>query len=263
MRNYKIFLFICLLCAHIFSFSQALFAAETPANPMQQFIFYYNNDTNAIFTQYSTNMNEIIIPAEIPERSGYTFLGWATQPEAALAEYQPNQYFRSDAELITFYAVWLPQSNAYTLVYNANGGENAPPDETVFSPTSSCKFKISRQKPQRLGYNFLGWSLDPDAQASEYTGGNELRTASRQTILYAVWQAKPPITFHLIYHANGGDSQPDNQNQKAPASGCLFLISNQQPEREGYIFLGWATNPQANHPEYQPGEELYTSVRTT
>lgn len=261
MKIYKIAIFILLLCVQFIS-SQQTAAALTS----RIIILYHNDGTNAVFFQSAIIVDEYTsvfpLPSEIPEREGYVFLGWSSQPTTTIPEHQPQDILLLSDELTELYAVWQPK-DAFILVYNANGGENAPPAETGFSPTSSCKFKISIQKPQRTGYNFLGWSLDPNAEAAEYAGGGELRTSSRQTTLYAIWQAKPPVTFHLIYNANGGVGQPDTQHQKAPASGCTFSISNQQPKREGYIFLGWATAPQADNPEYQPGDELYTSARAT
>lgn len=60
----------------------------------------------------SSNQNRIIlpgipfdIPAASPTRNGYTFLGWAEDPNAVTAQYQPGETFDKEADT-TLYAIW-------------------------------------------------------------------------------------------------------------------------------------------------------------
>ena len=39
-------------------------------------------------------------------------------------------------------------------------------------------------------------------------------------------------------------------------------LSGDEPSRDGYIFLGWSTEPDSEEPAYQPGEPIYYSTKT-
>jgi len=52
----------------------------------------------------------ITIPETAPSRAGYTFLGWASQPDAVSAEYRPGDRV-TITESLTFYAVWENNSS--------------------------------------------------------------------------------------------------------------------------------------------------------
>lgn len=59
-----------------------------------------------------------------------------------------------------------------------------------------------------------------------------------------------PIKFSTItYDANGGTNAPSAQTKK---SGEDLTLSEQKPEKAGYVFLGWSENKSATTAEYQP-----------
>lgn len=47
----------------------------------------------------------IVLTSAIPSRTGYTFIGWATDPTATIAEYMPGDTYSADADLM-LYALW-------------------------------------------------------------------------------------------------------------------------------------------------------------
>ena len=57
----------------------------------------------------------------------------------------------------------------------------------------------------------------------------------------------------VTYDANGGEDAPAAQ-VKLPDTN--LILHTDKPERDGYIFLGWATTPDATMAEYQPGTVL-------
>ena len=135
-----------------------------------------------------------------PTRPEYTFLGWASEPNAITVSYQPGDiYIASQAHSI-LYAVWQPM---YEVKYNSNNAESR--EETHRSKiyegetfTSPVWYWLSSND-----YRFVGWSLNPNAQPgdsfSTIFGPNEPITASSATLgqsvpatitLYAVWVAK-------------------------------------------------------------------------
>lgn len=75
----------------------------------------------------------------------------------------------------------------YTVKYDANGGTDAPSEQTAKSGES---ITIPSQIPTRKYYDFLGWSTSKTAQTAAYTSGDNIRITSNTT-LYAVWQKIP------------------------------------------------------------------------
>ncbi len=66
-------------------------------------------------------------------------------------------------------------------------------------------------------------------------------------------------TYTISYDANGGTGVPDNQTK---TQGVNLVLTSQKPEREGHIFLGWATRSDAATAEYQPGTTFLLDADT-
>lgn len=70
----------------------------------------------------------------------------------------------------------------YTLSFNGNGGTNTPG-----SFTGGTSYTLTKDKPTRKGYTFLGWSTSSSAKKPTYKAGDTLKLTSDMT-LYAVWK---------------------------------------------------------------------------
>ena len=64
--------------------------------------------------------------------------------------------------------------------------------------------------------------------------------------------------YTLTYDANGGEGVPDTQT----GNGAITLSAD-EPTRDEYIFMGWATSATAAEAEYQPGASYTLSADTT
>ena len=67
-------------------------------------------------------------------------------------------------------------------------------------------------------------------------------------------------TYTVTYNANGGSGAPQSQIKTA---GTPLTLSNSKPAREGYTFLGWATNSSASGASYRPGDSFLIDANTT
>ena len=147
---------------------------------------------------------------EAPEvtRTGYTFAGW--QPEVAATV--------PDAD-VTYVAQWT--LNAYTVTFDANGGEGGK------SVTQNYGTLLSAPAVTRTGYTFKGWS--PAVPAT---------VPAEDATYTAQWTAD---TYTVTFNANGGTVSTTSKSVTYDSTyGTLPT-----PMRTGtgitYTFLGWFT----------------------
>ena len=141
----------------------------------------------------------------------------------------------------------------YTITYDANGGNGAPPAQTK---TQGIDMTISSIVPTRSGYTFLGWAESNSATSAQYQPSGQF-TKDADTTLYAVWEAK---TYTISYDANGGSSAPAAQTK---THGVALTLSSTKPTRNGYSFLGWAESKNATSAQYQPSGQFTKDADTT
>ena len=82
------------------------------------------------------------------------------------------------------YVTVTNQRVAYTIFYDANGGENAPASQTKFHGEA---LTLSTVKPTRSGYEFKGWSTTLNGSV-QYNPGSAYSGNANLT-LYAVWKS--------------------------------------------------------------------------
>ena len=102
-------------------------------------------------------------------RTGYTFKGWATKPDATTAEYTDkqsvSQLVSEDNGEITLYAVWAINDYTVTYDYGTNGGQVSETDTTK-TATAQVTYGKSidlTKTAYKAGYTFLGWSESADS----------------------------------------------------------------------------------------------------
>ena len=166
-----------------------------------------------------------------PTREGYNFIGWSTNPSdlAPDKNYAPGSLYTEDKDL-NLYAVW--EGEQYSIVYDANGGTNAPETQTT---TKNNNITITNSKPIREGYEFQGWSTNIHAEENqvEYRSG-QTYTGKTSIRLYAVWKLR---TYTITYDTNGGTPVPASQSKKY---GQNIHITSTQPRKQDNYFVGWS-----------------------
>ena len=226
-----------------------------------------NGGQNAPTSQEKKHGADIALSSQIPEREGYTFIGWA--PKTAFVSgknlntgifntyqdiysadlstvyatpaYQPGDTYSKNDD-ITLYAVWKGERFVY---YNANGGQYAPATQTYCEGET---IKLSTAKPKRDGYIFKGWAESPDAEEPTYQPGADY--SGETTTLYAVWTELGSDKYLITYNANGGEGGPEYQikNQGEP-----LVITDEVPTRYGYNFNYWSSTAIFSK-KYYPGD---------
>ena len=119
---------------------------------------------------------------------------------------------------------------SHTVKYNANGGTNAPSNQTKWYGTV---LTLTSEQPTRTGYTFWGWGTSANATVATYPAGGSYG-ADADITLYAVWK---PNQYTIAFDSNGGNV---NENSKTvtydSAYGELPI-----PTKTGYTFINWYT----------------------
>ena len=89
------------------------------------------------------------------------------------------------------------ENNLYTISYNANGGSNAPGDQSKIENKS---ISLSSSKPIRTGYTFIGWNTSSNGSGTSYSAGATYSNNANVT-LYAQWRINK---VYIKLDANGG-----------------------------------------------------------
>ncbi len=146
---------------------------------------------------------DVKLPGDLA-KADKVFLGWATDAANPAMIYQPGDKLPIQADMdvnddgvITLYAVWGDKPVQTKLTYNANFGET--PAEKVYelenNATETIKSYDETGLSPRSGYEFLGWSEDPNAKETDklYKAGDQIivddeTDATAKNILYAIWK---------------------------------------------------------------------------
>ena len=225
-----------------------------------------NGGTGAPASQVKIQGTPLTLTTEIPDRTGYRFLGWATSASAATATYLPGGTYSNESD-VTLYAVWTPAAGISSTVTNSTYS----PDITfpnaymlyTFTPAVSSKFRfestgttdtmiyIYDADGELLAQNDDGGENRNFLLTYAFTGGTEyyiklkLYSSNIGEIRFTVKRV-----YNVSYDANGGTGDLAPQDK---IHGIDLTLSEDVPERADYQFLGWATSPSATTADYQPG----------
>lgn len=149
-----------------------------------------NGGSGAPGKQTKTYGKTLKLSTTKPTRTGYTFQGWGTSSGDTSVNYAAGANYTANAS-ITLYAIW--KANTYTVTYDANGGSNAPGNQTK---TYGVTLVLTSSIPTRTNYNFIGWGTSAASTTVAYEPGSNY-TGNASITLYAIWElaySEPTIT---------------------------------------------------------------------
>lgn len=146
----------------------------------------------------------------VPEKEGYSFLGWYLD-----SEYQHEfDLISMPASDVVLYARW--QINKYEVTFI---------DETTIIQLLDFDSEINYIPAIKTGYTFLGWYIDENKTTPAPT-----RLPAMPMTLYAKWKINQ---YTMFFESNGGtyfDPLIEDYNK---------LFTPPTPTRSGYTFAGW------------------------
>ncbi|MBQ2841674.1 MAG: InlB B-repeat-containing protein [Clostridia bacterium] len=207
----------------------AFYPVSETANVYNAYFYEDAAEEELFATSPTTYGEEIVAPADEPEKYGHGFKGWSTDPNAT----EPEALgVMNSMDGKKFYAVFAP--NDVTLTFNTDGG----------TPVAdiSGKFGDALEEPvtTKPGYTFGGW-YDKDgkqvllpetlpAESAEYT---------------AKWNAN---TYNVIYKSG---NELVGEIQTAKTGETVAVLDGSAVKKEGHTFAGWkssADNAVYNNP---------------
>ncbi len=119
-----------------------------------------------------------------PTRSGYDFLGWATDPSATTAEYLPGDEIIIRANT-TLYAVWKKICVGICYDGNSDDGTGTMPDQ---SANANAEIRLLAPNFSKPGFGFAGWNTAADGSGTMYGPNEVIRMPATSGLwLYATW----------------------------------------------------------------------------
>ncbi len=185
-------------------------------------------DTNGGTLGYDSIMVSYNNPYNInavPERTGYTFLGWFTEKDGG--ERITSNTKVTNGAIHTVYARWAPIS--YTATLDTNGGEC---DTAAVGVPYEGNYP-SLPTASRRGYDFLGWFTERDG--GMLINESSLLTSPENHTLYAHWRLS---TYNITWELDGGtaqDSHPSTYTYSIPTDVSALAL----PVKDGMVFAGW------------------------
>ncbi len=137
-----------------------------------------NGGSGAPSSQTKYHNTNLTLSSTKPTRSGYTFLGWATNSSATSATYSAGGTYSSNSS-VTLYAVWSKTS--YIVYYNANGGYCSVASEPITYNSTYGNLPSAT----RSGYTFDGWYTRRDGGTK--VTASTIHTTKGNITLYAHW----------------------------------------------------------------------------
>ncbi len=201
------------------SYGNRTYTATWKAN---EYTINYDAAGGSVSSEAQTVTFDTNVEFLIPERLGYTFLGWYNSDIM-----QEDGIWTRTADL-SLVAKW--EVIEYEIRYDMDGGTNSSNNPTKYTVDD----QITLTPPQKTGYTFLGWTYMEqstpvkDITISAGTIGEQRYTAN--------WQAN---TYTLTFDANGGTV---SKNQLTVTYDKSYTLPT--PEWRGHTFSGWYTGVQ-------------------
>ena len=216
----------------------------------------YTSDSKTGTDKLYKNPNSDTKPK--PTRVGYEFLGWSTNPEATVAEYEYQGQFCPYDDVngggkgpVSLYAVW--RANTYTVELRHKDGSTQI-DGYVYAtydqPMPSVDVEGNPVKaPNHKGYDFKGYYDEPQGQGvntkyyNEDMSSNHVWDRTDKNYVFARWAAHKTI---IHFNFNGGTYWTNDVTVTATYGKDMPTTNVPVPyNNNGYTFAGY----------YYPGNE--------
>ena len=242
-------------------------------------IYYYKNINDGegsykneeVYSEGKTGTMQLNRNFSAPTRKGYTFLGWSTNPEATVAEYEYQGEFCSYDDVngggkgpVYLYAVWRPNTYTVELKHTSTG----PVDGYVYAIYDQNMPLVdvdgnTVKAPTNKGYDFGGYFAEINGTGTKYynvdMSSNHVwdRTETDKNYVIARWI---PHTTTVVFDLQGGILYYGATEVNATYGKDMPTEGVGVPQRQGYTFGGYYNKPNGAGTQYYTAN--MTSART-
>lgn len=143
--------------------------------------------------------------------------------------------------------------NDYSVVYDANGGANAPVDSNLYSPFTSATV-LAEGSIEQTNFSFTGWNTKDDGTGDPYAANDTVSMLYGDVTLFAQWnQDTFTVTINRGNFAGTGDitlTKTAGVDLTLPGDST----ANNTFTREGHVVAGWSNDPQGDSKAYDFGD---------
>lgn len=191
--------------------------------------------------------DELPVGIPIPEKTGYSFLGFFDSPEGNHCYYDENMIGVTtwDKDVTTtVYAQW--KANSYEVILDDGCGGNV--EQIVLKYDETVEYFDYMTVPSRIGYSFGGYYVNPDGSGKQYYNaeleGVAVWDIANDTTLYARWT---PNDYRFYLDKQGGVGGHD---MGVAVFGDDMPSGLTAPEIEHYTFIGYFSSLNENAVKY-------------
>ena len=185
-------------------------------------------------------------PSNDPVFAHYDFAGWFTAVDGG-DELVTPYYPTANA---TWYAHWTPI--VYTITFDANGGTT---EATTLDGSAESPIVLPDAEPPTDSQHFTGWFTAAEGGTLIGAAGSYYIPTASITV-YAQFADNRDYGYSLYLNPNtgyGGMTINATSQSGAPID---ITIPSKSPVKYLMGFVGWATTPDAEEAEYQPGDAV-------
>lgn len=148
--------------------------------------------------------DSMYVTRTVPVKEGVEFRRWNTEKDGSGMDYTAGEVITCGAGNITLYARW----SANQVIYDANGGTNAPTDETLYGINTEVVAQKYEDMSAPEGKLFKEWNTKADGSGTSVASGEAFRIAKGNITLYAIWMDQEQQ--ELIKAKEEGKAELDN-----------------------------------------------------
>ena len=187
--------------------------------------FDANGGTGSALNVTQDYGTEVTLPTMGFVKTGYTFIGWNTAPNATTVL---SSYYVPAADM-TLYAVY--EIGFFWICFDANGGTGF---EECVQVRQGDAIPLPTKGFTKTGSTFIGWNTDPKATTTVVGP-----LAISDMTFYAIYEINQ---YTVSFNANGGTGSATDVTQDY---GTEVTLPTTGFAKTGYTFIGWNTTPGA------------------
>ena len=176
----------------------------------------------------------VTLPANTFTKTGYTFAGWDTDPNAVTATYGDQadvSNLSKDGTAVTLYAIWTPNTNTKYVVEHYWQDINDKNElQDTYTLQERKEFYYTTDSEVTPAVNPYPGFISPELQTVTIA-------ADGSTVVVYKYNRD---TYKINLGHNYPDSPVDN-SITVYYGGTYLDLTSKTPDRDGYTFLGWFT----------------------